>query len=288
MPKDSFISIQNEQYYHSFYVPREATIVHTEALTETERFFEIELDDGKPLGHSPGQFVVLSLFGYGQAAISVCSSPTKSKQNSFDVCVRRVGVFTTALHNLRAGDKIGVLGPFGIPFPVDEMKGSDLLIVAGGLGIIPLRSLINFVIDCRRDFGKVTILLGCKTPGERLFLPEIAAWEKMSDISYACTVDRAAPDWQGNVGVITSLIPGVDIDPLRTYAVIVGPPVMYKYVIKELKTKGIEDRQIILSLERRMRCGVGRCGHCQMNNLYVCKDGPTFRYDQIKGLEEAL
>jgi sulfhydrogenase subunit gamma (sulfur reductase) len=288
MAKDSFTIVKKESYYESFYVPRVATIVRTEQMTQKEKFFEIELDDGNPLGHLPGQFIVLSLFGYGQAAISVSSSPTKEKRNSFDVCVRKVGSFTTALHNLGPGAKIGVLGPFGIPFPVDELKGNDLLFIAGGLGLIPLRSLINFVLDRRRDYGNVKILLGCKSPEDRLFTGEIHQWEKMSDVGYTCTVDNPTDDWTGNVGVITKLIPYVDIDPRRTYAIIVGPPIMYKFVIRELKNKGLEDRQIIMSLERRMRCGVGRCGHCQMNNFYVCKEGPTFRYDQIKGLEEAL
>jgi NAD(P)H-flavin reductase len=153
---------------------------------------------------------------------------------------------------------------------------------------VPLRSLINFVIDKRRDFGNVTILLGCKQPNDRLFTDEIEEWNKMTDIDYACTVDKADPEWKGNVGVITTLIPGVDIDVNRTYAVIVGPPIMYKFVVQELLKKGLPEKQIVMSLERRMKCGLGKCGHCQINNKYVCQDGPTFTYDQIKGLEEAL
>ena len=270
------------------YSPRPATIVKTKQMTKNEKFFEIELDDGKPLGHMPGQFVQLSIFGIGEAPISISSSPTKEERNRFEICVRNVGTFTGALHKLGEKDKIGVRGPFGRGFPIDEVKGNDLLLIAGGLGIVPLRSLVNFVIDRRRDFGKVSILLGCKAPEERLFTDEIAKWEKMADIGYACTVDKADPDWKGNVGVITNLIPGVTIDSNKTYAVVVGPPIMYKFVILELLKKKIPKKQIVLSLERRMKCGLGKCGHCQVGHLYVCKDGPTFTYAEIEKVEGAI
>lgn len=270
------------------YSPMEGTIIRTKQMTVNEKFFEIELEGGKALGHMPGQFVQFSIFGIGEAPISISSSPTKKDKNSFEVCVRNVGTFTNAMHKLDVGDKIGVRGPFGKPFPIDELKGNDLILVAGGLGIVPLRSLINFVIDKRRDFGEVSILLGCKAPDDRLFTDEIDEWNRMADINYTCTVDKADPEWKGNVGVITTLIPGVDIDINRTYAVIVGPPIMYKFVISELIKKDLPEKHIILSLERRMKCGLGKCGHCQINDKYVCQDGPTFTFDEIKGLEEAL
>lgn len=272
----------------SSYTPRVGKILQAKNLTEKEKFFEIEMEDGRPLGHLPGQFSMISIFGVGQAPLSISSSPTKQNRNAFEICVRKVGKFTTALHKLEAGDTVGVLGPFGTPFPVDELKGNDLMFIAGGLGLIPLRSLINFVLDNRRGYGDVRILLGCKTPEERLFKEEIKEWSRMTDVGYTCTVDKPTADWEGNVGVITKLIPNQDIDPKRTYAIVVGPPIMYKFVIKELQQKQISDRQIILSLERRMKCGMGRCGHCQMNHLYVCKDGPTFRYDEIRDIQEAL
>jgi len=270
------------------YSPMEGTIVKTKQMTENEKYFEIKLEGGKPLGHMPGQFAQFSLFGIGEAPISISSSPTKKDNSTFEIVVRKAGTVTSAMHALKEGDKLGVRGPFGRPFPVDELKGNDLLFVAGGLGIVPLRSLINFVLDRRRDFGKVTILLGCKAPKDRLFTNEIDEWEEMTDINYACTVDKAAPEWKGNVGVITTLIPGVDIDLDRTYAVVVGPPIMYKFVIAELLKKDMPEKNIVLSLERRMKCGLGKCGHCQINDQYVCQDGPTFTYDEIKGLEEAL
>lgn len=270
------------------YSPEQGTIIKVEEMTEHEKFFEIELEEGRELGNLPGQFVQLSMFGIGEAPISISSSPTKENKNTFEICVRKVGVFTSALHGLKEGDKIGVRGPFGTPFPIDDLKGNDLIIVAGGLGIILLRSLVNFVIDKRRDFGDITILLGCKQPKDRLFNDEIDKWQRSTDINYVCTVDKADPEWKGNLGVITTLIPGVDIDVNRTYAVVVGPPIMYKFVIQKLLEKGLSDRQIVLSLERRMKCGLGKCGHCQINDKYVCQDGPTFTYGQIKGMEEAL
>lgn len=270
------------------YSPRPASILEAGFMTDMEKFYRIRLDDGRPLGHMPGQFVQLSMFGLGEAPISVSSSPTAGDGDIFEICVRRAGTFTEALHHLEKGDTLGVRGPYGNGFPIDRMKANDLLLVAGGLGLVPLRSLINYVMDRREEFGNVMILLGCKTPGDRLFLDEIEKWKQASDTGYACTVDQADPDWKGNVGVITELIPGTDIDPARTYAVTVGPPVMYRFVIEELLKKGIPKNQILLSLERRMRCGLGKCGHCQINNIYVCQDGPVFSLDEIEDVEEAL
>jgi len=270
----------------SAYEIKRARILRTKKLTEKEKLFEIAFLDGKFLNHEPGQFVEVSLFGVGEAPISVCSSPTQ--KHSFEICVRKIGKLTSVLHTLEAGDEIGIRGPFGKGFDVSILEGNDLLIVAGGLGLAPLRSLINYVIDNRRDFGKVTILLGCNTPQSILFGDEITEWSKRMDIVFQCTVDKADPDWKGNVGVITTLIPGVNLDAPRTFGIVVGPPVMYKYVIKELLKKGVPERQILVSLERHMKCGLGKCGHCQIHNIYCCQDGPVFRYDKIKDLKGAI
>jgi len=267
----------------SGYRLKKATILRTKNLTRNEKFFEIALKDGSSLDHEPGQFIMVSLLGIGESPISVCSSP--SRRDSFDLCIRAVGKVTRRLHTLKKGDEIGIRGPYGRGFPVNIITGNDLLIIAGGLGIAPLRSLITYVLDNRRDFGKVHILFGCKEPKEMLFSDELEQWSQRTDLHYACTVD---PEWAGNVGVITTLIPGVDIEPLRTFAAVVGPPVMYTFVIKELLKKGIPKRQILLSFERNMACGNGKCGHCQIQNLYVCQDGPVFNYEQIKNLSEAF
>ena len=194
--------------------------------------------------------------------------------------MRAVGKVTRALHRLEAGDEIGVRGPFGHGFPIRILEGNDLLIVAGGLGIAPLRSLIHYVLDNRRDFGKTHILLGCRTPGDMLFADEIDDWRRRMDVHSECTVDRAAPEWTGHVGRITTLIPGVDIEPERTFAVVVGPPVMYKFVVRELLAKNIPERQILLSLERHMKCGVGKCGHCQINDKLLLPGRPGL---QLRG-----
>jgi len=263
-----------------------AKIIKARQMTDSEKLFELVLPGGKSLGHDPGQFVEVSLLGIGEAPLSVTSSPTK--RGSFELIVRNAGKLTGALHKLEAGDEVGIRGPFGKGFPVRILEGNDLLFVAGGLGIGPLRSLINYVIDNRRDFGKVDILLGCRTPDNMLFNDEVEEWRKRVDVTLNCTVDRADPDWKGNVGVITSLIPGINLESERTFAVVVGPPIMYKFVIAELLKKGIPERQIIVSLERHMKCGLGKCGHCQINGLYCCQDGPVFQYDEIKNIPEAF
>ncbi len=270
----------------SGYRLKKSKILHARKLTAHEKFFEIALRDGSSLDHEPGQFIMVSLPGIGEVPISVCSSP--ARRDSFDLCVRAVGKVTQSLHKLKSGDDVDIRGPYGKGFPIRILAGNDLLIIAGGLGIAPLRSLITYVLDNRRDFGKVHILFGCKEPGDMLFSDELEEWNERTDLHYACTVDRAAPEWAGNVGVITTLIPGVDIDPLRTFAAVVGPPVMYNFVIKELLAKGIPERQILLSFERNMKCGNGKCGRCQIQNLYVCQDGPVFNYEQIKKLSEAF
>lgn len=270
----------------SSYRLKKANILQTKKLTANEKFFEIALKDGSSLDHEPGQFIMVSLLGIGEIPISICSSP--AKRDSFDLCVRAVGKVTRSLHKLKTGDEIDIRGPYGKGFPIRIFEGNDLLIIAGGLGIAPLRSLITYVLDNRRDFGKVHILFGCKEPKDMLFSDELEDWNKRTDLHYACTVDRADPDWAGNVGVITTLIPGVDIEPLRTFASVVGPPVMYNFVIKELIAKGIPERQILLSFERNMKCGNGKCGRCQIQNLYVCQDGPVFHYEQIKNLSEVF
>ena len=234
------------------------------------------------------QFVEISVFGVGEAPISVSSPPTK--RGTFELCVRKVGNVTGKLHTLNVGDMVGVRGPFGTGFDADFLKGKDLLFIAGGLGIAPLRSLFNYVLDNRRDFGRVILLYGCKEPRELLFTDEMFALVNRDDVEFLPTVDSCPEneEWSDNIGVITTLIPQVDFDPEKTWAVVCGPPIMYKFVIADLKKRKVPDDHMLLSLERRMKCGVGKCGHCQINQIYVCKDGPVFNYSKIKGVPEAL
>jgi len=270
-------------------VPEPATIRSVETLTDHEKLFVIELDSGKPLGHSPGQFVEVSIFGIGEAPISVSSAPGG---NTFEMVVRKVGDVTEKLHGMKSGDKVGIRGPFGHGFNTGAMKGKNVLFICGGLGIVPARSLINFVIEHRMEYGQVMILYGCKEPSEFLFKTDSANWMAREDIQHITTVDTCREEdagaWDGEVGLITTIMPLVTFNPEQTIAVVVGPPVMYKFVIRDLKNMGVPDDNIMVSLERRMKCGVGKCGHCQMNGVYVCKEGPVFTYKDIKDLPEAI
>jgi len=268
------------------YYPQIATITHVEQLTSLEKRFEVALPGNRILGHQPGQFVEVSLFGFGEAPISICSSPTKVP--TFELTVRNVGRLTDRMHQLPAGSSIGIRGPFGHGFNVEEFKGKDMLYVCAGIGLAPLKSLIDYSLAKRNDFGRIIILYGTRHPSLILFKKELEEWKNRPDVEFYMTVDRADENWQGNVGVITTLVPPLKLDVDRTIATIVGPPVVYKFAIISLKSKRIPDENIYLSLERRMKCGVGKCGHCQINNTYACQDGPVYHYPLIKRLEEAI
>jgi NAD(P)H-flavin reductase len=238
------------------YLPLPATVDEVKPMTAMERFFSFRLDSGQPLGHMPGQFAEVSIPGIGEAPISISSSPTRD--DSFEMVVRNVGAVSGAMHELSAGDKVFVRGPFGTTFPVeDAMKGQD-------------------------------ILFGAKTPRDRLFTDEFEQWRSVKNVTLLQTVDRRDENWYGAEGVITTLMPLVKVDETRTVAIICGPPIMYKFVITELLKMKFHDDQIYLSLERHMKCGVGKCGHCQINNIYVCQKGPVFKFSDIKDVEEAL
>lgn len=269
------------------YLPTFVRILDIKPLTDLEKVFTFELPNGRPLGHRPGQFIEVSVLGVGEAPISISSSPSRSNK-SFELCVRRVGDVTSALHSLKPGDKVGIRGPFGRGFPIEKFRGKDLLFAPGGLGLAPLRSLINQVIDERAMFGRVVILYGARNPGELLFKDELKHWDEMEDVELYLTVDRGDDSWTGNTGVITTLFRHISVYPRNTVAASCGPPIMYRFVLMELFGKGISEGNIWLSLERRMKCGVGKCGHCQINNVYACQSGPVFSYKEIKGLEEAL
>jgi len=271
-----------EDLYH----PVMAEIMEVKRLSAMETYYRIELPGGEDLGHVPGQFVELSIFGVGEAPFSVSSSPTL--KGSFELGVRRAGMLTDVLLRQQPGTKVGIRGPFGNGIDIEKFKGKDVLIVAGGIGLVPMRSMINYVIDNRDQFGKLIICYGSKSDQDLLFTDELARWEKDPSIDYQVTVDQGSDSWQGNTGVITTLIPGLDLDLPNTVCCICGPPVMYRFVLLSLKSKGLSEENIYMSLERRMKCGVGKCGHCQINHSYVCQDGPVYHYPDIKSLQEAL
>ena len=271
----------------SIYMPIPARITAVTPLTSEEKLFTIELPHELHLNHDPGQFVEVSVLGVGEAPISITSSPSRSN-GSFELCIRKVGDLTNVIHNMDRGDIIGIRGPFGRGFPVERFRGKDILFVCGGLGMAPLRSLVNEVLDDRGNYGRVILLYGARSPGDILFKEEIQAWDTRADVDVHLTVDRPAEGWDRKVGVITTLFPDIQVDPRNTVAVVVGPPVMYPYVLKELKILRIPKGNIWFSFERRMKCGVGKCGHCQLNHIYTCQTGPSFNYAEIEMLEEAF
>ena len=268
------------------YAPRPAQLVRVEQLSAKEKVFEMKFLDGKELGHQPGQFVSVSVLGIGESPFGVATSPTRT--GSFEFAVRNVGSVTNAIHNLQKGAVVGIRGPFGNGFDVKALEGKDILFIAGGIGLFPVRSLIQYVMDRRKQFGRAIVLFGARTPAERLFVNELAAWKNDPSLEFYETVDRGTPEWTGNVGVITTLIPKLQLDTKKTVAIVVGPPIMYRFVITELKKKDLPDENIIMSLERRMKCGVGKCGHCQINGVYVCQEGPVFSLAQLRNLREAV
>jgi len=269
------------------YLPETATVVKSEVMTPFERFLEFKLDSGRELGHMPGQFAEVSIFGIGEAPISISSSPTQN--GTFQMVVRNAGNVTRALNILQPGDKVGIRGPFGTHFPVESaMKGKDIIFVCGGLGLVPIRSAIQYVLHHRQEYGNVTILYGTRSPAERLFIDEAKEWASQTNVTYDETVDRGDKEWQGKVGVITILMQDMMVDPRNTLAIICGPPVMYKFAAVSLRHMGIVDKNIYVSLERHMKCGVGKCGHCQISGVYVCQDGPVFKFSDVVDMQEAI
>jgi sulfhydrogenase subunit gamma (sulfur reductase) len=281
-------TLLNETLHNSsIYLPTPARIASIRQLSPLEKLFTMELPSNFSLDHRPGQFVEVSVLGIGEAPISITSSPSRSN-GVFELCVRNAGTLTNALHNMEVGTFVGIRGPFGHGFPVERFRGKDILFTPGGLGLAPLRSLINEVLDNRGKYGRVTILYGARTPNDLLFKEELEEWANRDDVTVHLTVDIPDENWTGNVGVITTLFDKVQVYARNTVAVVVGPPVMYKFVLMELLGKNIAEGNIWFSFERRMKCGVGKCGHCQMQHIYTCQSGPAFTYADIKHLEEAL
>jgi NAD(P)H-flavin reductase len=255
-------------------------------MNATELYMHISMDDA-PLDYKPGQFVEVSLAGYGEAPISISSSPTQ--KGGFELVIRRIGNVTNKIHKLKSGDKVGIRGPMGLGcYPAEEAKGKDLIFICGGIGLVPQRSFINYVLDNRDDYGHVTILQGTKCGSQRFYHSELEAWKKRDDVHFLETVDAAEDCWNGNVGVVTTLIPKIESELASSLIMVCGPPIMYKFVLMALEEDQVPHENIFLNLERRMKCGVGKCGHCQINDKYVCVDGPVFRYSELGNVPEAI
>lgn len=252
---------------------------------ETADTFTLELappTDMEPCVFAAGQFNMLYVFGVGEVPISISGNPLAPAPLLHTT--RAVGGVTRAMARLKAGDALGVRGPYGTGWPLAEAAGRDLVIVAGGIGLAPLRSVVYEVLARRQDFGQVALLLGARTPQDIPFRAELRRWSARSDLQVHTTVDRAADRWEGNVGVVTTLIPQACFDPSNTVAMVCGPEVMMRFTALELQKRGLPPERIFASLERNMKCAIGFCGHCQYGPTFICKDGPVFRYDRVRPL----
>jgi len=273
----------------NIYAPQLAKIKSVRDEAEGIKSFKIEFEQEnlrESFSYRPGQFIELTVFGVGEAPFSITSSPVD--KGCVEISVVNVGEVTDALHLKKEGEIVGLRGPYGNGFPFDEVKGRDILFIGGGIGLAPLRPLINQMFADRDSFRKMTILYGARTPQLLCFREELKAWARKSDSEVLLTVDAPDDEWQGNVGVVGSLLPQVEIDAERSTAFVCGPPIMIHFVIQDLLKTGFAEDNIITSMERRMECGLGKCGHCSIGKADVCIDGPVFSYRQLKALKKSI
>jgi NAD(P)H-flavin reductase len=255
----------------------------TRTQKDTHDTFTIELEPSKNgFNFTPGQFNMLYMFGVGEVPISISGDP--SDKNTLTHTIRAVGSVTRAMQKLKKGDFVGVRGPIGTPWPVEESIGSDVVIIAGGIGLAPLRPSIYHILSNREKYGKVVLLYGTRTPNDILYRKELERWRARFDMEVLVTVDRAASDWKGNVGVVTTLIPRSHFDPLNTVAMVCGPEIMMRFSVQDLLKRGVLVENIYVSMERNMKCGIGFCGHCQCGSTFICKDGPVYPYNSVKDI----
>ncbi len=266
-------------------------IVRRYPLTADVNFYQarpVDVDEALKIQYKPGQFIMLSVPGEGEAPF--CISSTPSRPGMLEFCIRNVGTLTSTLFKVKENQTIGLRGPYGNGFPIEAMEGKDILIVAGGMGAAPLRSLLLYVLDNRDRFGKLIYLHGAKNSGEMLFREEFIQLKDREDVEILMSVDKDEEGkWPYKVGVVTTLFKDMaPIDAKNTYAAVCGPPIMYKFVMQELVKLGIPKHQILMTLERRMRCGVGKCGHCAIEYLYTCMDGPVFSWWDVLRMKELI
>ncbi len=259
------------QRYHLRQVRKETADTFTLDLTP--------MDETMP-AFLPGQFNMLYVFGVGEAPISISGDPARN--TTMVHTIRAVGVVTHAMQQLRRGAVVGLRGPFGSAWPVAAAQGNDVVIVAGGIGLAPLRPVLYHVLANRARYGRVLLLYGARTPDDLLYTRELERWRGRFDLDVQVTVDSATQSWYGNVGVVTRLITRATFDPANTIALLCGPEVMMRFSVAELQRRGVAVDNIFVSMERNMKCAVGFCGHCQYGPTFVCKDGPVFRYDHIQ------
>jgi NAD(P)H-flavin reductase len=256
-----------------------------EVRRETADTFTLALAPESPApapGFAAGQFNMLYVFGVGEVPISISGDPLAPSPLTHTT--RAVGPVTRAMQKLKVGDSLGVRGPYGSGWPLGEAAGRDVVIVAGGIGLAPLRPVLCHILARRADFGRVVLLYGTRTPRDILFRAELRRWSARRDMHVHVTVDRAVGKWRGNVGVVTALIPHAPFEPSNTVAMVCGPEIMMRFTARELRKRGVPPERVFVSLERNMKCAIGFCGHCQYGPAFVCRDGPVFRYDHVKPL----
>lgn len=277
--------------HENVYLPSRALIEQvSDEIADVKTFrwrFEDAAEQAAFRRFRPGQFAQVSVFGAGEFPLSLPASPS---EQDFLFTVRSVGSCSAALHRLRAGDVFAVRGPYGNGFPMEQYRGKDLVIVAGGIGLIPLRSCIVYALAHREEYGRVLVIHGARTPRDLMYLPLLEDLRRSGQIEVHLTVDRALAGWTGNVGVVGSLLakPEVRLPVGNSIAFVCGPPVMFRFAIRDLLAMGMQGKDIVSTLERYMKCGVGKCGHCCIGSAYVCTDGPVFTYEQIVQLGESI
>ena len=266
------------------YRPIETKVL--DVITETPIIKTLKLKPAEQIPFKTGQFIELTIPGAGEAPFTPSSRP--SLPDMMEVTVMKVGKVTEKIHQVKKGATVGLRGPFGNGYPVDDFKGKEILVVGGGCGFAPIRSLMYELFDRIGDFKKLLFRGGCKSPAEFLYKNETAEWVKRKDLDAVLTVDSDGGDktWKGNVGLVTTILDGLKIDFKNGIAIVCGPPIMMKFATAKLVDLGFRDQNIYLSMEKNMSCGIGKCGHCRMGEYYVCKDGPVFTYDSIKNLPD--
>lgn len=273
----------------NIYLPHLATITEIEPQTPDTTMFRVVLDDStlaQAFTYRPGQFAELSIFGVGECPISIASTPTR--RGSLEFCVRAVGQVTNALHELDVGGKIGIRGPYGNSFPLPELEEKNLLFIGGGIGLAPLRSLVNYVLDNRDHYGEVELVYGARSPQELVFKGELKLWDEQEGVTVYLTVDRGDERWRGPVGFVPPFLREIDPSPQDKVAFTCGPPIMIKLVMEALEEMGFPPARIVTTLEMKMKCGVGKCGRCNIGSKYICRDGPVFTLEQLKALPGGL
>ncbi|ABM27852.1 FAD/NAD(P)-binding protein [Nitratidesulfovibrio vulgaris] len=271
------------------YLPDVATVLETVQETPAIKTLRVRIDDTARMDafrFNPGQVGQLSLFGVGESTFVINSPPTRMDYLQFSIM--RAGEVTAALHGLKPGDKVGVRAPLGNWFPFEDMRGKDIVFVGGGIGMAPLRTLLLYMLDNRADYGNITLLYGARTPGDMAFRDDVQDWLGRSDMNTTLTVDQAPDDWPHRAGLIPHVLLDLAPSNANSVAVLCGPPIMIKFTVEALKKLHFADEQIITTLERRMKCGIGICGRCNIGTKYVCVDGPVFSYAELKELPNEL